>query len=50
MMNEGDEPTPTRRPRAIAADSGVVGEGEQLGVGVELGFLEAGYDDGSIVE
>ena len=48
MMNEGDEPTATRRPRAIAADGGVIGEGEQLGV--EFSFLEAGYDDGSIVE
>ena len=50
MMNESDEPTATRRPRAVPTDGGVVAERREFGVGVEFGFLKTGYEDGSIVE
>ena len=39
MMDESDEPTAASRPRAVPADSGVVWERQEFGVGVEFGFL-----------
>ena len=50
MMNESDEPTAARRPRAVPADGGVVGERWEFGVGVQFGLLKTGYENGSIVE
>ena len=50
MMDEGDEATAPGWSRTVSADGGVVREREKLGVGVEFCFLEAGYEDGSILE
>ena len=39
MMNESNEPTAARNPRAVPADGGVVRERLEFGVGIEFGFL-----------
>ena len=43
VVNEGDETTPARKARAVSTDGEVVGEGEELGGGLEFCLLEAGY-------